>query len=54
MARGERQAGPWSFGTPPDAKQSNMLLILITEMILIGAEAEPHGALSELGPRMAP
>lgn len=47
MARGEQQAGPWSFGTLPDAKQSNMLLILITEMILIGAEAKPYGVLSE-------
>lgn len=44
MARGERRPGPRSFGTPPGAKQSNALLILITEMILIRAVAEPSAS----------
>lgn len=44
MARGERRTGPQSFGTPPGAKQSNALLILITEMILIRTVAEPSAS----------
>lgn len=44
MARGERRLGPRSFGAPPGAKQSNALLILITEMILIHAVAEPSAS----------
>lgn len=44
MARGERRPGPRSFGAPPGAKQSNALLILITEMILIHAVAEPSAS----------
>lgn len=42
--QGEWRTGPQCFGTPPGAKQSNALLILITEMILIRTVAKPSAS----------